>query len=735
MFTKSNLVILKYLIKTGRLVLNFDGTGGLLNFPSCQHLNGKILHYFLSVNPKFALLDKTVSMERMSGQLMSPLLVAEHISNLNNGLTLHDFLKLIKDSLYRLVGAESSELPNPLLGLTDCSAAIQSAFLMTFPGTESETSSCRIVYANTISTHCRYFDTLAFRYFRTSHGVTGDRTKNSQQQDTAIRESAVIVINSMRRNCGVFLKECRAHVYRAASAWPKLKLKVGPGGVSNSDVKSRIMRIIASNFHMLTKEKFFTIVIVKWALLVALFTVKSFACPKKFDQSSPRLAHRSQTELSEEDDNHDAVVNFIYQTACEIQINTLGEVEARVFPAKKISDQYDRLWETLVMKAETFLMNNCSCYLVLESDCNADTTITGNNPLVPVSQPSTETLCLSVVYSSWHTLVTESTNNNSDNGEHQEEDKDGPDILTKDDSKSRPTMFKQGGLRVPVTIPADKGTTIPNPLHSPAVAKYLTSTWSNQVPIWSHAIIFVLEQGMNMSLPGSNQGSEGFFCNAKHHTDIRKYTGSLAEYIKFRSEEMRREASRFAKETELLDDGVKLMVKRQLKKKEGKATQNEREHLSPSLPENDLEEETLAIEQNEQWSSKRQPLTSDHLRAILNGLPKEFTSGRGSSKAMHEAILSVVGEMKGLSYHTFNSFYGGKEKELSMTNRSLLTNFVKHIGAIPGDTDDSTTVPDMLGSPVVPGKPEAAEVDGTKLGNVVTQPEADQEGDCWLTKV
>ena len=763
LFTRSSLLILRSLLRDGRLVLNFDGTGGLVNFPCCQHFHQKILHFFLSVNPKFSLLHKDVSLERMSGQILSPLLIAERISNVNNGDSLHGFLQRVKDSLYEMLGdAQDVNLPNPLLGLTDCSAAVQAAFLMTFPGSERTKDHGRQSYANTVSIHCRYFDMIIFRHLSAANQRT-DGIIEADYFNEDIKKTASTIITSMRRNCGMFLKQCRSHVFRAASGWPKHTLKVGLKGVPDAETKNRVMQILAANFTMLTAENSYTIALAKMSLLIALFQTEFFVCPQTFDRLSACQDHRSPTEIAIEESLHQSTTKFIEQLASSIQISSLAEVESKVFPAEKISSKYDPLWQTLVRQAQSHLEKSCCCYLLDSSEQTVGTSVSVSDQQPGDAVSSQGILCLSVVYSTKHTLIANRSAAYSDNGStgaaandsrfktpeidenaddeskkvdcdssvyDANEESPGPKMTAADDdraplngkhagglasgTKQPTTMLKQGGLKVSVRLPIKKGSRIPNPLHSPVVAKYLTGTWVNQLPMWCNAIIFLLEQGMDMSLQGSNQGSEGYFANAKNNTSIKDNSGSLPEYLKYRGNEMRMEATRFSNETKTLDQSISTMWQRKKNRNEQQQTvtamtdeilveeaavkvtdpvgvtvvQSNKNGEEEHSDEDEMHKEMTAIQRNEKWSSKKRPLTSDNLRAQLRSLHTTITGGKPTIRALHDCIILTMSHRKVLSYPVFASFLGSAEKKLSEAHRDLLTTYLSEVQAFTEKSTD-----------------------------------------------
>jgi hypothetical protein len=52
MWTKTSVQLFQHLGKTGRLIINVDGMGGLLDFPMIEDSKEKILHTKMAVSPK-----------------------------------------------------------------------------------------------------------------------------------------------------------------------------------------------------------------------------------------------------------------------------------------------------------------------------------------------------------------------------------------------------------------------------------------------------------------------------------------------------------------------------------------------------------------------------------------------------------------------------------------------------------------------------------------------------------
>ena len=119
--TKTNLQIHAELAKSGKLALFADSTGDIVQTPDIPSLKEKILRTKFIVAPKTALVKaewmRDINMRRM----LSPVLVAEIVSNVNKADDFSSFLtQFHRDA--DAVGAQSEKLPPPLLCLSDNAA-------------------------------------------------------------------------------------------------------------------------------------------------------------------------------------------------------------------------------------------------------------------------------------------------------------------------------------------------------------------------------------------------------------------------------------------------------------------------------------------------------------------------------------------------------------------------------------------------------------------------------------
>jgi hypothetical protein len=91
MYTKQSLQLYQHLAKGRRLIFNCDATGGLLNFPMVEDWKNKLLHTKLAVNPKYPVVSGQYTRDCQVSRMLSPLTMAEMVSNKNMASDYHDF--------------------------------------------------------------------------------------------------------------------------------------------------------------------------------------------------------------------------------------------------------------------------------------------------------------------------------------------------------------------------------------------------------------------------------------------------------------------------------------------------------------------------------------------------------------------------------------------------------------------------------------------------------------------
>jgi hypothetical protein len=155
LWTKSAVQLFHHLGKSGKLILNADATGGLVDIKGVAGVSGKILHTKVMVSPKYTLVDQETMKDKALTRLISPLTMAEMISNKNTAVDITQmYQKFIEDSS-NFGDAEESPV-KPLMCMTDCSPQLESGALKAFASEGMITS--RILYGNVVLIYLLHYD-------------------------------------------------------------------------------------------------------------------------------------------------------------------------------------------------------------------------------------------------------------------------------------------------------------------------------------------------------------------------------------------------------------------------------------------------------------------------------------------------------------------------------------------------------------------------------------------------
>jgi hypothetical protein len=156
LYTKPCLQLYHYLAHDGRLILNCDATGNLLNFPMVDELKDKILHTKLTVSPKFPVVDGKHARDKQVSCFLSPLTMAEMVSNKNTAVDYCDFFSGFLTSV-RCTSSSDAATEHPLFIMRDCLVPLESGALMAFSSNEGMANT-RIEYSNVVLLYLLYFD-------------------------------------------------------------------------------------------------------------------------------------------------------------------------------------------------------------------------------------------------------------------------------------------------------------------------------------------------------------------------------------------------------------------------------------------------------------------------------------------------------------------------------------------------------------------------------------------------
>jgi hypothetical protein len=213
LYTNPCLQLYHYLARGGRLILNCDATGNLLNFPMVDELKDKILHTKLAVSPKFPIVDRKHARDKHArdkqvSRFLSPLTMAKMVSNKSTAVEYCDFFSGFLTSV-RCASSSDAATERPLFIMTECLVPLESGALMAFSSNEGMANTS-IEYGNVVLLHLLYFD----------KAVADAEAKDSDSySETAVTLVARQVLDSLQKFTGIFLKECRSHVYRTPAHW------------------------------------------------------------------------------------------------------------------------------------------------------------------------------------------------------------------------------------------------------------------------------------------------------------------------------------------------------------------------------------------------------------------------------------------------------------------------------------------------------------------------------------
>jgi hypothetical protein len=222
-------------------------------------------------------------------RLLSPVLVAEMVSNKNTATDYLDFYRKLLESEKELFPNEPAV--KPLMCMTDCSAPLEAAALVAFslPGVAIS----RIKYGNYVLLYLLCYDKMIW-----------DININPQSSDSTVhklacQKAACEVLGALEQHTHIFLKECSAHVYRAPFAWAKNSKKL-PG-----NQKKRLDSLFKAFFSSVLRDSQISEAIVRFSIVLAVletprFKMQSFTedncvdCPGE-KKTPPRSEGRGRT--------------------------------------------------------------------------------------------------------------------------------------------------------------------------------------------------------------------------------------------------------------------------------------------------------------------------------------------------------------------------------------------------------------------------------------------------------
>ena len=273
LYTYQALRLLAAAAATGRLVANFDATGGLTDKPVED-----ILHAMLSFPPR-EVFTNAESHEQAS-RIYSSVTVAEYISNKHNGEEIGKFFRALDDACRLATGGKMDQVSGKVFGgtsgkprlvRTDCDGASQNGMITAFR-TEGQVTT-RVMYHNVLLHALLHFDS---------------QMKKHPDQAAQIAAS---LIKWLELIIPLFENFCNSHVFRALTDW--LDDKERPLSIKN--MKNKISPMFAHFANDITEDTSISASIAKLCSIIAIFNAQTIPC--KFDLSSPTAEHRDEAKL------------------------------------------------------------------------------------------------------------------------------------------------------------------------------------------------------------------------------------------------------------------------------------------------------------------------------------------------------------------------------------------------------------------------------------------------------
>jgi hypothetical protein len=640
MWTKASVQIFYHLCKTGKLILSVDATGNLLDFPLVDKLKGKVLHTKIAISPKYALVDSKHMRDKAVSRMVSPLILAELVSNKNTARDIQKFYQSFKDAVKEVFPEDNTA--SPLLCLTDCSAALESGALLAFSSSEGKTLT-RVEYGNRMLVHLLHYDKLMVDI---ECGVS-----TSSHRDVA----KGIVDGLRQQNVLIFLKECKSHVYRAPPTWLKMKKNSAEFPPQTIDRFDNILRCV---FSFILDENRISNAIVQLCIVIAMLETERFSAPP-FDDAMETKDHRGRKEIETEEHLARNIDSFIRNESEKLCIQSLEDVHAQLSDDRKVRANHLLVYSDIVERAKTMMANHCCVYLTgvsLDND-NDSTHRMG-------------TLRCSIVYGPSRVPVEGNRGNHNGN----------VNLIP----------WKEGGFDLVVRLPFSGEGGIKNPLHSAKIAHYLKTTWMNKPAFWCRGVIHLLENAMDMQIESSNQFSEAVIRNQKHDQDALDHVSEPADYVLHRWQDTQLCHKQFIRQYDALEGRISEVERRREKKRHREEEQaramsaaaDRGDDTSAFLLTQDELTQKEEDEEGEKWS--RCGSIKERDTALRNTL-NEIFSGNGimaESKKydyLKGCMPFTTESKKMMSYGTFNDFMKGKQKSkkgLKTEHRELLQEFI-----------------------------------------------------------
>jgi hypothetical protein len=293
------------------------------------------------------------------------------------------------------------------------------------------------------------------------------------------REAAIPIFEALRKKVGIFLKECKSHVYRAPPAWIRAHKSS-----EFAHTRGRFESLLKCVFLSVLEENSISVAMVQLSIVIAMLETETFVAPS-FDGGMSTQDHRGPVELETELRLVEEIDAFIQRESELLRYRSMQEVEDRLSDDAAVKAKHILLHGPIIERAKSMMKGHCCVYLTgisLDSDN---------------SMHKMGTLRCSIVYG--RSLAVG-------------DDMYGRSLVVSDDSDDNLCPWKEGGFNLTTKLPFNGQEGLKNPLHSQTVANYLLRrTWMNKTAFWGRGIIDLIENAMDMEIEDSNQFSEAVF--------------------------------------------------------------------------------------------------------------------------------------------------------------------------------------------------------------------------------
>ena len=274
LFNKTGVIIMHEFCRTGKAVLNYDGTGWMgspiVELPKDQI----VLHHILSIQPLNALVLS--SDFDIASRLVQPKIIAEYISNRGAA---PDHSRKFLDLLLREEKNICGYVHPPLLLSVDCAGQLQSAFLESYARAAGPGS-------NLIQSRTKYHNVLCIVLLRYEHEVFSPN-RSSESIEVAARSA----VDRIRKNFALLIHECKCHIYRAVSEWVASTDRPSDFRNHQDSFKTILLHLVlgaCDKWHLSES-------IARFAVAMSIFRSKTIPVPS-FDFDSPTSNHHNSGE-------------------------------------------------------------------------------------------------------------------------------------------------------------------------------------------------------------------------------------------------------------------------------------------------------------------------------------------------------------------------------------------------------------------------------------------------------